>query len=113
MNNCSNSATIYGIDIGKTRFDVVCLNGAGQPISRSKFRRDTLLKYFSSVPKAIVAMESCPGSQWLARKLLALGHDARILPAQFVKPYVKSNKNDVRDAEAIAEAASRPTMRFV
>lgn len=58
-------------------------------------------------------MESCPGSQWLARKLIALGHEVRILPAQFVKPYVKSNKSDIIDAEAIAEAVTRPTMRFV
>jgi transposase len=58
-------------------------------------------------------MESCPGSQWLALKLEAMGHTARIIPAQFVKPYVKSNKNDMVDAEAIAEAVTRPTMRFV
>ncbi len=58
-------------------------------------------------------MESCPGSQWLARKLLAFGHQVRVIPAQFVKPYVKSNKNDLIDAAAIAEAVTRPTMRFV
>ena len=58
-------------------------------------------------------MEACPGSQWLARKLEEMGHDVRIIPAQFIKPYVKSHKNDVIDAEAIAEAATRPTMRFV
>ncbi len=109
----SNTVAIYGIDIGKTRFDVACLDSTGLPIGRSKYRRDTLLRYFSGAPKAVVAMEACPGSQWLARKLQGLGHDVRIIPAQFVKPYVKSNKNDTRDAEAIAEAASRPTMRFV
>lgn len=58
-------------------------------------------------------MESCAGSQWLARTIQALGHKVRLIPAQFVKPYVKSNKNDIIDAEAIAEAATRPTMRFV
>lgn len=58
-------------------------------------------------------MEACPGSQWLARKLQELGHVVRVIPAQFVKPYVKSNKNDIIDAEAIAEAATRPAMRFV
>ncbi|WP_371256478.1 transposase [Nitrobacter sp. Nb-311A] len=58
-------------------------------------------------------METCPGAQWLARKLAAMGHTVRIIPAQFVKPFVKSNKNDARDAEAIAEAVVRPTMRFV
>ena len=58
-------------------------------------------------------MEACPGAQWLARKLAAMGHTVRIIPAQFVKPFLKSNKNDARDAEAIAEAVVRPTMRFV
>jgi transposase len=113
MTNQPATAAIYGIDIGKTRFDVACLDTTGRPINRLKFRRDTLLKHFSGVAKSVVAMEACPGSQWLARKLQAFGHDVRIIPAQFVKPYVKSNKNDMRDAEAIAEAATRPTMRFV
>jgi transposase len=64
------------------------------------------------MPAALVGMESCPGSQWLARKLQAPGHTVRIIPAQFVKPYVKSNKNDMVDAAAIAEAVTRPTMRL-
>lgn len=104
---------VYGIDIGKSIFHVAGMDRSGRPILRMKFKRDALLHFFSNVPAAITAMEACPGSQWLARKLKAYGHDARILPAQFVKPYVKSNKNDSVDAEAIAEAATRPTMRFV
>jgi transposase len=63
-------------------------------------------------PKALIGMEACPGSQWLAWRLAAMGHDARIIPARFVKPYVKSNKTDTVDAAAIAEAVTRPTMRF-
>jgi transposase len=69
--------------------------------------------FFERAAPAIVAMEACPGSQWLARKIQAFGHTVRIIPAQFVKPYVKSNKSDIIDAAAIAEAATRPTMRFV
>jgi transposase len=113
MRNHPGGAAVYGIDIGKIRFDVVGLDDQGAIIQRAKFRRDTLLAHFAAAPKAVVGMEACPGSQWLARQLRELGHTVRILPAQFVKPYVKSNKNDARDAEAIAEAVTRPTMRFV
>jgi transposase len=103
----------YGIDIGKNLFHVAGLAKDGRPQLRTKFKRDTLLQFFANVPVALIAMEACPGSQCLARKLQAYGHFVRIIPAQFVKPYVKSNKNDSVDAEAIAEAATRPTMRFV
>lgn len=113
MRNKPKGAATYGVDIGKTRFDVVGLDAAGAVVERLKFRRDTLLAFFADAPAAIVGMEACPGSQWLARELQCRGHRVRIIPAQFVKPYVKSNKNDVRDAEAIAEATTRPTMRFV
>jgi len=84
------NAAVYGIDLGKTIF-----------------------RFFEAAPKALIGMEACPGSQWLARKLIAMGHRVKIMPAQFVKPFVKSNKNDTLDAEAIAEAVVRPTMRFV
>lgn len=83
------------------------------PVQRARFRRETLLQFFERAEPSVVGMEACPGSQWLARKLQAMGHEVRIVPAQFVKPYVKSNKNDTIDAEAIAEAVTRPTMRFV
>jgi transposase len=109
----SQHVAVYGIDIGKSVFHVAGLDAAGRPVLRKKFKRDRILAFFSNIPVSITAMEACPGSQWLARKLKGYGHDARILPAQFVKPYVKSNKNDNVDAEAIAEAATRPTMRFV
>jgi transposase len=89
------------------------MDAEGRPIQRVKFGRDTLLRFFAVAVPAVIGMEACPGAQWLARKLQAMGHTVRIIPAQFVKPFVKSNKNDVIDAEAIAEAVTRPTMRFV
>jgi transposase len=104
--------TVYGIDIGKNTFHVVGIDSFGKPVLHSKFRRDRLLVHFANTPAALIGMESCPGSQWLARKLQASGHTVKIIPAQFVKPYVKSNKNDMVDAAAIAEAVTRPTMRF-
>lgn len=72
-----------------------------------------MLAFFEAAPPSLIGMEACAGSQWLAHKLIAFGHDARIIPAKFVKPHVKSNKSDTIDTEAIAEAVSRPTMRFV
>ena len=106
-------AAAFGIDIGKKVFHVVAVDAAGMPILKTKFSRDTLLQFFTASPAVLIGMEACPGSQWLARKLIAMGHNAKIIPAKFVKPYVKSNKTDIVDAEAIAEAVMRPTMRFV
>ncbi|MCS3765480.1 transposase [Bradyrhizobium centrosematis] len=111
--NKPRPATVFGIDIGKNLFHVVGLDAAGMPIQKATFRRDTLLQFFERAGPALVGMEACSGSQWLARKIAAMGHTVRIIPAQFVKPYVKSNKNDIIDAAAIAEAVTRPTMRFV
>ncbi len=110
--NMPRPAAVYGIDIGKNIFHVVGLGSDGVPVQKVRFRRDTLLQFFERPAPAIVGMESCAGSQWIARKIQALGHKVRLIPAQFVKPYVKSNKSDIIDAEAIAEAATRPTMRF-
>lgn len=108
-----SEAAVYGIDIGKKVFHVVALDTEGRPLQRVKFARETLLRFFEVAQPALIGMEACAGSQWLARKLIELGHDAKIIPARFVKPYVKSNKTDTVDAEAIAEAVTRPTMRFV
>jgi transposase len=91
---------------------IVGLDERGAVVQRLKFRREKLLAFFEQTEQALIGMEACPGSQWLARKLQAMGHRVRIIPAQFVRPYVKSNKNDTIDAEAIAEAVTRPTMRF-
>src|SRR5665213_1504065 len=112
MRNKPRGAAVYGVDLGKNLFHVVGVDAAGQVIQRAKFRRETVLTFFEQAEPAIVGMEACPSSQWLARKLQAMGHTVRIVPAQFVKPYVKSQKNDTVDAEAIAEAVTRPTMRF-
>jgi transposase len=109
----SDLATTYGIDIGKNGFHLVALDGKGAIVQRARLSRTTVFKFFAAARPALVGMEACPGSQWLARKLIELGHDARIMPARFVKPFVKSNKNDTLDAEAIAEAVRRPTMRFI
>ena len=111
--NKPKPAAVFGVDIGKNIFHVVGVDTTGQPVQKVRFRRDTLLQFFERAEPALIGMESCPGSQWLARKFSAMGHEVRIIPAQFVKPYVKSNKNDIIDAEAIAEAVTRPTMRFV
>jgi transposase len=102
-----------GIDIGKTWFHIVGLNRAGKPIMREKRRRKDLMPFLANVPPCLVGMEACPGSQQLARSLIAQGHQARIIPAQFVRPFLKAGKNDFNDAEAIAEAVTRPSMRFV
>jgi len=110
--NKPKQAPVFGIDIGKNIFHVVGVGVSGQPVQKVRFRRETLLQFFERAAPALIGMESCPGSQWLARKLIAMGHEVRIMPAQFVKPYVKTNKNDLIDAEAIAEAVTRPTMRF-
>ena len=110
--NKACDAAVYGVDIGKTAFPLVGADAAGQPVHKGRYRRDTLLQFLERATPAIVGMEACPGAHWLARKIAAMGHKVRIVPAQFVKPYVKSNKNDIIDAAAIAEAVTRPTMRF-
>lgn len=106
-------ATVYGIDLGKNTFHVVGADPSGRQLQRVTLSRTTIFQFFANATPALIGMEACPGSQWLARKLEGLGHTVRIIPAQFVKPYVKSNKNDLIDAAAIAEAVSRPSMRFV
>jgi transposase len=113
MRNKPRGAAVYGVDLGKNLFHVIGTDVAGSIVQRAKFRRETLLTFFERAQPATVGMEACPGSQWLARKLQAMGHTVRIIPAQFVKPYVKSNKNDAIDAAVIAEAVTRPSMRFV
>ena len=113
IRNKPRGAAVYGVDLGKNVFHVVGTDTAGREVQRAKFRRDTVLAFFAQAAPATVGMEACPGSQWFGRKLQAMGHTVRIIPAQFVKPYVKSNKNDAIDAAAIAEAVTRPAMRFV
>jgi transposase len=102
-----------GIDLGKTVFHLVGLNVHGEVVVRKKFSRTQLLRYTANVQVTLIGMESCGGAHFLGRALREQGHEVRLIPAQYVKPYVKTNKSDYIDAEAIAEAVARPTMRFV
>jgi transposase len=102
-----------GIDLGKTTFHLVALGSRGQVVVRRKFSRQQLLLYTANLPSSLIGMEACVGSHFLGRALREQGHEVRLIPAQFVRPFVKSNKNDYRDAEAIAEAVERENMRFV
>jgi transposase len=107
-----NVATI-GIDVGKIWYHVVAFDERGAIAARRRFNRGQLLKFMERTSPSLVGMEACCGSHHLARDLIALGHDARLMAAKFVRPFLKGNKNDYLDAEAIAEAVQRPTMRFV
>lgn len=104
---------IIGIDLGKNWFHLVAMDERGKPVYRKKLNRVQLGEFIPTVVPCVVAMESCPGSQVWGRRFQHAGFVVRIIPAQFVKPYLKSNKNDFNDAEAIAEAGSRGTMRCV
>ena len=105
--------SIIGIDLGKTSCSLVGLDAAGKVVVRRRMRRDTVVEFCSKVPACVVAMEACCGAHHIGRALAAQGHEIRLMSPEYVRPYVKAQKNDDRDAEAIAEAASRPTMRFV
>jgi transposase len=102
-----------GIDLGKTVFPFVGLDNHGQVIVRKKFSRTQRLRFTVNRPVCRIGREACSGSHFLGRALREQGHDVRLMPAQYVKPYVKTNKNDFIDAEAIAEAVGRPNRRFV
>jgi transposase len=104
---------IIGIDLGKTVFHLVMMDPQGKVTGRKKLSRPQMLTYLANVPRCLVAMEASCGAHHLSRHLAEQGHEVRLIPAQFVRPFVKSQKNDYVDAEAIAEAVQRPTMRFV
>jgi transposase len=104
---------VVGIDIGKNSFHVVALDYCGAIVLRQKWSRNQVEARFANMPPCLIGMEACVGAHHLSRKLKALGHDARLMPARYVRPYSKGQKNDFRDAEAIAEAVQRPTMKFV
>ncbi|HEF5870769.1 TPA: IS110 family transposase [Burkholderia cenocepacia] len=108
-----NEVTLIGIDLGKHVFHLHAQDAKGREVFRKKLSRAQLLPFFSNLKAVTVVMEACAGSHWLARKLNAMGHEAKLISAQYVRPFVKTNKNDYIDAEAICEAASRPAMRFV
>ena len=102
-----------GIDLGKTTFHLVGMNQRGEVVLRKRFSRVQLLHFTVNLKVELIGMEACGGSHFLGRALREQGHEVRLIPAQYVKPYVKTNKSDYIDAEAIAEAVGRPTMRFV
>ena len=104
---------VIGIDIGKNSFHVVGLDERGAIVLRQKWSRGQVETRFANIPPCLIGMEACVGAHHLSRRLRALGHDARLMPAKYVRPYSKGQKNDFRDAEAIAEAVQRPTMKFV
>jgi transposase len=111
--NPNITLAVIGIDIGKNSFHVVGHDDRGSIVLRQKWTRGQIDARLANRPPCLVGMEACVGAHHLARKLAALGHDARLMPAKYVRPYAKGQKNDFNDAEAIAEAVQRPTMRFV
>ncbi len=104
---------VVGLDIAKQLFQVHAAEVEGRPVAQLKLRRAQVLDYFRALPPCLVGMEACATAHHWARELSALGHAVRLMPPAYVKPYVKRNKTDAADAEAIAEAVTRPTMRFV
>jgi transposase len=104
---------VVGIDIGKNSFHVVGLDARGAIVLRQRWSRRQVEARFANMPACLIGMEACVGAHHLSRQLQRLGHDARLMPAKYVRPYSKGQKNDFRDAEAIAEAVQRPTMNFV
>jgi transposase len=111
--NPNTPIAVVGIDIGKNSFHVVGLDLRGAIVLRQKWSRGQVEARFANMPPCLIGMEACVGAHHLSRKLKGFGHDARLMPAKYVRPYSKGQKNDFRDAEAIAEAVQRPTMKFV
>jgi transposase len=105
--------TTIGLDLAKTIFQAHGADASGAVVFRKKLRRDQALGFFAGLSPCVVAMEACAGAHYWAREIAALGHQTRLIPPAYVKPFVKRQKNDMADAEAICEAAQRPTMRFV
>ena len=105
--------TTLGIDLAKNVFQVHGVDTAGKVVITKKLRRSQVLSLFEGLPRCLIGMEACATSHHWARELKALGYDVRLMPASYVKAYVKRNKNDAADAAAICEAVTRPSMRFV
>ena len=111
--NLNNAVAVIGIDIGENSFHVVGLDSRGAIVLRQKWSCGQIEARLVNMPPCLIGMEACVGAHQLSRKLGTLGHDARLMPAKYVRSYSKGQKNDFRDAEAIAEAVQRPTMKFV
>jgi transposase len=108
-----NEVITIGLDLAKSVFQVHGVDASGKPVIRRQLRRRQVLAFFKKLPPCLVGLEACATSHYWAREIAALGHEVRMMPARYVKPYVKRNKNDAADGEAICEAVTRPTMRFV
>ena len=105
--------TTVGIDLAKNVFAIHGVNEHGRTVLKKVLKRDQVAAFFANLPACLIGMEACASAHYWARKLQCMGHTVRLIAPQFVKPYVKSNKNDAADAEAICEAVARPNMRFV
>src|SRR5215831_13876971 len=105
--------TTIGLDLAKHVFQVHGIDAEGATVLRRRLRRNQVLAFFSRLPRCVIGLEACATAHYWARELGALGHEVRLMPAQYVKAYIKRNKHDAADAEAICEAVGRPTMRFV
>ena len=105
--------TTIGLDIAKNVFQLHGTDANGKTVLRKQLKRKQLLEFFANLLPCLIGLEACGGAHYWARELIKLGHDAKLISPQFVKPYVKGNKNDANDAEAICEAVGRPNMRFV
>ena len=104
--------SVLGIDIAKSVFQLHGADARGNTVLVRKVSRRQLLSVIARIPRCLIGLEACGGANYWAREFSKLGHEVRLVPARFVKPFVKSNKNDAADAEAIAEAVTRPNMRF-
>jgi transposase len=108
-----SSVTTVGLDLAKHVFQVHGVDASGRVVVGKAIRRNKLLEFFASLPSCLVGLEACGSAHHWARELIALGHDARMMPPAYVKPYIRRQKNDASDAAAICEAVMRPSMRFV
>ena len=109
----AGTITTIGIDLGKNTFHIIGFDKQGAIILRQRISRGQIERRLANIPRCLIGMKACAGAHHIGRRLAALGHDVRLMPAQYVKPFLKGHKNDYRDAEAIAEAVQRPTMHFV
>ncbi len=105
--------TTVGLDLAKNVFQVHGADAQGRPVLKRKLARDKVLAFFATLPPCLIGLEACGAAHWWARELTKLGHEVRLMPPQYVRPYVKTNKHDAADAEACCEAVQRPGMRFV
>ena len=107
-----NKLSVVGLDLAKNVFQVHGIDADGEVVVRKQLRRSEMRKYFARLEPCLIGMEACGGAHYWSRELTRLGHSVRMMAPAFVKPYLKSNKNDRNDAEAICEAVQRPSMRL-